>query len=688
VDTTLEKLDKMTEAEKLFQQFASKGAADPDNAVSNQQLFDAFVAARQPEIVEADVEEEISVQQPSGVTGGTLEEQMMAAESEIPVLDAYGSPIMPPPAQPKIDPDLQDKLIAGADVIRSLASSATFGAGGQVRGTVEGIVNAIFSDEKYDPLTGPYKIQEKAMQRGLESTYIPSRELSQQYLNESIDYLSQIPAFTPLVAELNAIRVGLSAAAQAARYGGRPAVQQMTGQMVRETGREAFDVLPSPVQTAGRTVAGAAQKGSDLVASGYDFSRGRGKSQDIYKTLKSIPDSSTVAQYQLINDRVVADPLAVNAIDQGWDSAVLGSIKTSSNKDKFQMTRMLGVFEEGKIRADYAALNRPEAVLGKSMLDRVNFLINQNKSSGIEIGKIAKQKLKGQKINVDPAVGKLLQDLEEIKVKVVLGNENGFLRNPTISFDGSQLQADRSSQRLLRDVMKYLNDVDSTDALSVHELKKFLDSTLVYGKKAANPIAPKIDEILKGFRRNLNDSLNVINKDYQAANKKFSETITALDAIQDAVGKKVEFDSDRASDAFGTALRRVLSNYGTRNSIIDSIDLVETVARKYGMDINDDLIKQLVFVNEIDRMFGSVAPSSFKGQIEQAAKKGLDFARSDAANKAFMIAVGAKDLMKTKTSQKAAIEAMKKLLKRRSSQTKNDQGSTQTLTDLERFNEQ
>jgi hypothetical protein len=687
VDTTLEKLDKMTEAEKLFQQFASKGAADPDNAVSNQQLFDAFVAARQPEIVEADVEEEISVQQPSGVTGGTLEEQMMAAESEIPVLDAYGSPIMPPPAQPEIDPSFQEKLIGAAEVLMTLASGATTGAGGMVRGTLEGLAEQILSGQFGTP-EAAQMIYQKAMQRAGEATYMPRTPVGQEYVQETSEVLSQLPAMAPLVAETGAIRAGLAGAAQAARYGGRPAVQQMTGQMVRETGREAFDVLPSPVQTAGRTVAGAAQKGSDLVASGYDFSRGRGQSQDLYKTLKSRPDSSTVAQYQLINDRVVADPLAVNAIDQGWDSAVLGSIKTSSNKDKFQMTRMLGVFEEGKIRADYAALNRPEAVLGKSMLDRVNFLINQNKSSGIEIGKIAKQKLKGQKINVDPAVGKLLQDLEEIKVKVVLGNENGFLRNPTISFDGSQLQADRSSQRLLRDVMKYLNDVDSTDALSVHELKKFLDSTLVYGKKAANPIAPKIDEILKGFRRNLNDSLNVINKDYQAANKKFSETITALDAIQDAVGKKVEFDSDRASDAFGTALRRVLSNYGTRNSIIDSIDLAETVARKYGMDINDDLIKQLVFVNEIDRMFGSVAPSSFKGQIEQAAKKGLDFARSDAANKAFMIAVGAKDLMKTKTSQKAAIEAMKKLLKRRSSQTKNDQGSTQTLTDSERFNEQ
>jgi hypothetical protein len=594
---------------------------------------------------------------------------------------------MPPPAQPEIDPSFQEKLIGAAEVLMTLASGATFGAGGMVRGTLEGLAEQILSGQFGTP-EAAQMIEQKAMQRAGEATYMPRTPVGQEYVQETSDVLRQLPAMAPLVAETGAIRAGLAGAAQAARYGGRPAVQQMTGQMVRETGREAFDVLPSPVQTAGRTVAGAAQKGSDLVASGYDFSRGRGKSQDIYKDLKSIPDSSTVAQYQLINDRVVADPLAVNAIDQGWDSAVLGSIKTSSNKDKFQMTRMLGVFEEGKIRADYAALNRPEAVLGESMLDRVNFLINQNKSSGIEIGKIAKQKLKGQKINVDPAVGKLLQDLEEIKVKVVLGNENGFLRNPTISFDGSQLQADRSSQRLLRDVMKYLNDVDSTDALSVHELKKFLDSTLVYGKKAANPIAPKIDQILKGFRRNLNDSLNVINKDYQAANKKFSETITALDAIQDAVGKKVEFDSDRASDAFGTALRRVLSNYGTRNSIIDSIDLVETVARKYGMDINDDLIKQLVFVNEIDRMFGSVAPSSFKGQIEQAAKKGLDFARSDAANKAFMIAVGAKDLMKTKTSQKAAIEAMKKLLKRRSSQTKNDQGSTQTLTDSERFNEQ
>ena len=208
----------MTEAEKLFQQFASKGAADPDNAVSNQQLFDAFVAARQPEIVEADVEEEISVQQPSGVTGGTLEEQMMAAESEIPVLDAYGSPIMPPPAQPKIDPSFQEKLIGAAEVLMTLASGATTGAGGMVRGTLEGLAEQILSGQFGTP-EAAQMIYQKAMQRAGEATYMPRTPVGQEYVQETSEVLSQLPAMAPLVAETGAIRAGLAGAAQAARYG-------------------------------------------------------------------------------------------------------------------------------------------------------------------------------------------------------------------------------------------------------------------------------------------------------------------------------------------------------------------------------------------------------------------------------------------------------------------------------------
>jgi hypothetical protein len=49
------------------------------------------------------------------------------------------APIMPPPAQPKIDPSFQEKLIGAAEVLMTLASGATTGAGGMVRGHLRGI---------------------------------------------------------------------------------------------------------------------------------------------------------------------------------------------------------------------------------------------------------------------------------------------------------------------------------------------------------------------------------------------------------------------------------------------------------------------------------------------------------------------------------------------------------------------
>ena len=664
----------MTEAEKLFQQFLSEKSDEPsEGSMSNDGLLDDYLAQSQPEIVEEGVIE------PSGVTGGTLEEQMMAAESEVPTLDAYGSPIMPPPLPPEIeqDPEFQEKLAAASEVFLTMLSGMTLGAGGQVRGTIAGLTEKILSGEFGTPEAARY-IQQKAMETGAKYTSMPESELGQEYLEAVSEPLSSIPAYIPAMGSAGTISAALSGARQAVRAGGAPEVAQMTGQAVREVVPTAIDVaVPQPVQSVGRSLAKTAQQGSELAVTGYDFARGRGKSQDIYQSLANVPDSADVVEFQLINDRVVKDPLATTALAQGWDPAVLGSIKTSSNKDKFEMLRMIGELEEGKIRAEYAALNRPEAVLGSSMLERVKFLDKKNLESGKKIGQIARTKLKNQQINIDPAVGKLLQDLEEIKVKIVLGNEKGFLRNPTVSFDGSQLQADRSSQRLIKDVLKYLNNVDSTDSLSVHELKQFLDTSLEYGKKASNPITAKTDRILKGFRRNLSDSLNEINKDYKAENNKFSETRRALEQIQDAVGKKVDFDSPRAKDAFGTALRKVLSNYGTRNNIIDAIDVAESISRKYGMDVKDNLIKQLIFVNELDRMFGSVAPSSFKGQIQQAMKTGLDLARSSSAEKAYSMvdaAVGAgAKVMKKEINEENAILAMKKVLKRPSTkQTKTD----------------
>ena len=137
----------------------------------------------------------------------------------------------------------------------------------------------------------------------------------------------------------------------------------------------------------------------------------------------------------------------------------------------------------------------------------------------------------------------------------------------------------------------------------------------------------------------------------------------ALDDIQEAVGKKVNFESDRAGEAFGTALRKVLSNYASRNTIIDSIDRVETIAKKYGLKIKDDLMTQIIFVNEIDRMFGAVAKGSLKGVFEQGLRKGSDFARSSAAEKAVMLVGRAGEAVRG-INEENAIKAIEEILRR------------------------
>lgn len=621
-----------------------------------------------------EVSEEIMVEEaivePSGVTGGTLEEQIMAAESEVPVLDAYGRPIMPPPAQPQVDPEFQEKLIGAAEVLMTLATGATTGAGGMVRGTLEGLSEQILSGEFGTPQAAQM-IQQKAMQRAGESTYMPRTPVGQEYVQETAEVLGQLPAVAPVAAEVGAIRAGLAGAAQAARAGGSPAVQRMGGQLIQETGREAMDVMvPPPVrgaikrgvvqpvaEVATRTIEPVRRAGEAVSANIQ--ARQERRTQQTRDLLKAQPDSSEVVEFRLVNDRVQADPQASEALKQGFDPAVLGSIKASSNLDKRQMQKMLNIFKLGKKRAAFAAKNRPSGVLGDSMMSRVNFLMSARKESGKQIDRIAQTQLRGQPVNFDQPMSQFISDLSDIGVSVERGPNGKF----KVNLKGSDIEGDRAGATLLNRVLERLGDTDVPDAYGVHTAKRYIDTQVDYGKRRANPLTQQAERVVKKLRRNLNTALGDAFPEYREQNTKFSDALTALDEIQEAVGKKVNFDSDRAGEAFGTALRKVLSNYGSRNQIIDAIDSVETVAKKYGLKINDDLINQIIFVNEIDRMFGAVAPGSFKGQIEQALQKGSDFARSSAAEKAVMILGKAGEAMRG-INEENAIKAIEEILRR------------------------
>jgi hypothetical protein len=389
------------------------------------------------------------------------------------------------------------------------------------------------------------------------------------------------------------------------------------------------------------------------------------ENQRIIKSqLAQTPDSVDLVNVRLSGSQAVPDNEAVTAIKQGWKDGTVASIKAATDKDRNAMTKMLNVFKMGEKSEKFRAMNRPADILGDTVQSRVDFLVNSNQQAGKAIDSIAQTRLRGQGVNYDPAINSFLDELGTLGVKVEL-DQNGVAK---AILQGSDIQGDKAAQRILNTVLERLSTAKAPDAYGVHTAKRFIDTQVSYGKKnMANPLTSQAERALKDLRRNLNQSLGEKFPVYKAANEKYADTITALDDLQKAAGTQIDFDSPNANKALGTAMRKLTSNYGTRANLIDSLEQANQMASKYGMKLDDDIMSQLIFVNELDRMFGAVADTSLKGQMSQALETGVDIARGGAARRAVeLLAEKAEGLRGI--NKENAIKAMEEILKRKANQ--------------------
>jgi hypothetical protein len=386
------------------------------------------------------------------------------------------------------------------------------------------------------------------------------------------------------------------------------------------------------------------------------------ENQRIIKSqLSQTPDSIDLVNVRLSGSQVVPDNEAASAIKQGWKDGAVASIKAANDKDRTAMTKMLNIFKMGEKRESFRAMNRPADILGDTVQSRVDFLANANQQAGKAIDRIANTRLRGQAVEYDPAINSFLDELGALGVKVEL-DQNGVAK---AILQGSDIQGDKAAQRILNTVLERLSTAKAPDAYGVHTAKRFIDTQVNYGKKnLANPLTSQAERALKNLRRNLNQSLGEKFPVYKAANEKYADTITALDDLQRAAGTQIDFDSPNANKALGTAMRKLTSNYGTRANLIDSLDQANQVASKYGMKLDDDIVNQLIFVNELDRMFGAAADTSLKGQMSQALETGVEIARGNAAQRAMeLVAEKAQNLRGV--NKENAIKAMEEILKRK-----------------------
>jgi hypothetical protein len=581
----------------------------------------------------------------------------MESAVEIPGLDPNIGPegqYIEPPAQ-RPEPTLQDTLKGIDETILSIGTGATTGAGGMVRGTLTQLAQEISSGQFGTPEAAK-RIEEAAMKSAAEYTYQPRTQEGQQMTQAVGEFAGRY------LAPLAGATGELAAAGQAARQAGPimpTTAAGAPGGMGVRPGPEA------PATQGGMGVRPAPRPEEMTIPQQMAATRQQATSARAAKLAEepyNIENAPVFIQGPKGSEKIIPDKLAENYIRQGGKPGVVAAIKAGSDADRRAALQMVDVYKAGKTDEKKRALLRPTDVIGRTIDERVKFLVDSAKKSGEEIDSIAKGVMKKQPVDYQPAIADFEAALDGLGIKT-MDITKGGVKKRVVNLKGSDVEGDTGAKRILNTVFERMYETDAPlNAFDVHRLKRYLDTQINYGPRRANALTIEAERAIKVLRRGLNDAMGDKFPDYRAANTQYSDSIGALNDLQKSVGSQIDLKSANADKSLGTASRKLLSNYSSRVSLMDSLDLAEQVAARYGLKIKDSVINQVIVANELDRMFGTTADTSLKG-IMQNVERGVDIARSDALTAALKIAKEGIDKSRG-INEENAVAALEELLRR------------------------
>lgn len=386
----------------------------------------------------------------------------------------------------------------------------------------------------------------------------------------------------------------------------------------------------SAIQASSKVLTPIAAATKEVVKLPFDLApQGSAKQKIAQLLLEDSGDTATatsklkprgkIAEYLKIgSQKIEGDSTAKSAITQGFDKGVVATVKAASPTDKKIMSKMVNVMEKIKSNAKFGMRNRPSDVVGDSLLKRFNIISRANKQAGRNIDIVAKS-LKGQNVDIGDTVDNFIQKISNMGVS--LGTDL------KLNFRGSDIEGLTDVQNILNKVVRRMSDTRIPDAYDVHRLKKFIDEQVSYGKTTGG-LSGKTQGVLKSLRANLDNNLDSNFERYNKVNSIYSETRGLLDDIQDIAGKKIDLTAESANKSMGQLLRGVMSNNKSRVKLLDSVDDIELMSKKYGGKFDDDIMTQILFADELDSVFKPVARTSFQGQIGQSGERAARAARA------------------------------------------------------------
>jgi len=466
---------------------------------------------------------------------------------------------------------------------------------------------------------------------------------------------AQVPAMAQPTATQGVIQqLGSSTATQDALYGGLSGTGSKLGE---EAGRAVGGETGAQI---GTLVGGIAAPAAVATGAGM-VNAARQSSNDIASRILAGDTAKDLASYRIdpktVNSaapRAIPDRQAAEVIKQGVDDGVVSAIKQSTKDSKKKMLKMALTAEAAKKDAVYGSYNRPADIVGDSLSDRIRFVKQVNTQAGKELDGVAKS-LRGQQADAETPIRNFYTQLDDLGVS--------FTDEGVPNFRGSDIEGVTGAEKAIKQILGRVNTLKG-DAYDMHRLKRFIDEQVAYGKTAEG-LTGKSERILKGLRADIDSSLDSQFPAYNDVNTRYSDTIQALDSFQDAAGTKVNLFGDNADKALGTVSRRLLSNTQSRVNMMDSIKNLEDVSLKYGSKFDDDIMAQVLFADELDKLFGAAARTSLQGDVGKATKRGIETATGQKSLTGLAIDAASAGVEKARgINEENAFKAIKELLKR------------------------
>lgn len=361
---------------------------------------------------------------------------------------------------------------------------------------------------------------------------------------------------------------------------------------------------------------------------------GKAVEKAVAKDITSGGTSSGLAKYNTYNGKLFDDPIALESIKQGWDEGVIQGVKNASPETQKSMAAMLKSME--RVKGDRSVYIRPSDVVGTAAQKRIKFVADKIDKARTELDAIALKDLRGKSMDAMPVEEAFRKSLSDLNVGFAIKDGK-----PVFDFKGSIIQADKSSQRVLKSLADLMSTGVAPDALRFHLLKRQIDALIEWNKNPTQGITSGGKNALKDVRYALNQALREADPNYARVNDIMARGLKTFDSLDNATGSRINvqktLDDPRA---MGQELRKLFSNYQTRIDLDNAIrDLDQAVKdlQSTGKDVgkylgesagtkpvtfNDSVHDLAMFANALDEQFGAVARTSLQGVTESAIKHG------------------------------------------------------------------